>query len=270
MSIETTEQINSLPHYCIAGYGRIGKKVAQMLLRNGNKVTVFDQNLDELDIQHENLIFKKIAGHTKEELEEVGLPNITGLIITTGIFSINTSIFVLAERYFPRSEYKYQLIIRAIVSEEKDLFVKFESMSEKEEFAEIVYSEEAGARTIASTILEMSKESQYKGKTIYELNTIINGDGSDFLIKLTSFYAKHKLDIFNEFLQNGPGESYYYTIISGLNNDSIQKLDAQLKTISNINYFLRPREMKITEEIIEESKTIMMIKQAVLKGGSKI
>jgi len=57
MSLIESESFVGIPHYAIAGYGRIGRKVTRMLIENGNRVTVFDQYIKKLEFEHENLTF---------------------------------------------------------------------------------------------------------------------------------------------------------------------------------------------------------------------
>ena len=271
--ISNTFENHKIPHYAVAGYGRIGKKVTKMLLDNGNRVTVFDHKKDPEEIEeieNNNLRFVKVAGRNEKELLEIGFPNISGLIITTGIFSINTSIFVLTEKLFPREMYNYELVVRAIASEDRDMFVKFQPLDKSKDQYDIVYSEEAGARTVASSILEMSTENIFRGQKIHELKAIVDGDGSDLLINLTRFYYENKLEIFNEFLQNSnlsknENHSFYYTLISGLKD--ISPIESLLKSFDNVSYHLAQREMGLTEEIIDEKRTIQqIIKDVPLKG----
>ncbi len=185
-------------HYVIAGYGRIGKKLSEILLEKGAKVTCFDPGFESLDINHPNFNFFQADGSDKRDLVNVGFPNdVKGLILVAGTFAANASILFNTENYFPWSEYPnkdYVICIRARNAEEKAIFMQYASKTSEKLY--VIYSEEAGANAVAAElgILIHNKENAI----LHELIIPSNGNSMSLFIELTNYFENHNIDVLNE------------------------------------------------------------------------
>lgn len=257
----------STPLYVVAGYGRVGQTVTQMLLDHGNRVVAFDPYIGKTKEARENFTFiPELDGTTKEDLVKLGFPDVAGLLIATGSFSANTSIMLTAERYFPRSKHRYQLIIRALTSEDREIFVKSSQTIAGQGF-QVVYSEEAGSKAVAAAIMEHYQKQKFTG-VLHELKVVVEGDGSDQLIAIMQIYARHKLKVMNElFLNNShihADHSLYYAVILDLNNEMREEVTRTLAG-PNIYHSLEQKTVGEEEEIQEESKFVRKIVQELLE-----
>lgn len=236
-------------YYVVVGYGRVGKKVVSLLLDQEAEVTVLDPAMDELDIKHPNLNFLKRDCSKEEHLAEAGFPlgtsedianskDITALILTTGKFSANASVLILADKYFPREGegcFDYHLIVRARNANDKEIFIRRSKECQK---CFIVYSEEAGARAITTAMNVLYR--QKKGRKLSELR-ITSKKESYYLAKLLDIYANQGVQVLDEYFVSKEDKNYYRAVLTKVSKGFktiVKKMlpaDVVLKIVLNEN-----------------------------------
>lgn len=89
-------------HYVICGFGRIGKRVALDLRRAGKPFVVVEMNQDKIDVlNEENLLYVQGNAENDEVLQEAGIHEAKGLILTLPEDSSNVFVTLTARELNP-------------------------------------------------------------------------------------------------------------------------------------------------------------------------
>jgi voltage-gated potassium channel Kch len=223
-------------HYIILGYGRLGSKLAAILLDRGAQVSVLDPYA-KAELEHPNFTLYPLAGTTIEDLEKVGFPKkVVGIIIVAGKFSVNASILFGIEKFASQmddSDKDYLIVVRARNAEEKEILMEHAARSQEEIY--VIYSEETGANAVAAEMGILVK--QKHNFRLRELNFKVEGDGSTGLIDLLRFYENQKIDVLNELVDFQDGITNYQAVLGEISK-SIQNKLKKLAASIDPNYTL--------------------------------
>jgi hypothetical protein len=217
-------------HYVILGYGRIGSKLADILLERGARVSVFDP-YTKADLEHPNFKHYPVAGTTIQDFEMVGFPkDISGIILVAGSFSVNASVLFGIESFasqIDEVDKNFLIAVRARSAEEKVIFMEHAARSHEEIY--VIYSEETGANAVAAeTSILVKKKQRFR---LRELNFKIDGDGSTKLVDLLLFYEDQKIDVLNELYDFRDGTTNYQAVLGEFSKSTEKKLEKLLARI---------------------------------------
>lgn len=210
-------------HYIILGYGRIGSKLAAILLERGVRVTVLDPYA-KVDLKHSNFKFYPLAGTTIEDFEKVGFPKkVSGIIIVAGKFSVNASVLFGIEDFASQvdaADKDYLIVVRARNAEEKEIFMEHAARSQEEIY--VIYSEETGAHGVAAEMgILVKKKHDFR---LRELKFKVEGDVSTGLLDLLRFYENQKIDVLNELYDYQDGITNYRAVLGEISKSTQNKL----------------------------------------------
>ncbi|MFX0115521.1 MAG: hypothetical protein ACFFB3_13315 [Candidatus Hodarchaeota archaeon] len=218
-------------HYVILGYGRIGSKLADILLERGARVSVFDP-YTKADLEHPNFKLYPAAGTSIQDFEKVGFPKeISGIILVAGSFSVNASVLFGIESFasqIDESDKNFLIVVRARSAEEKEIFMEHAARSQEEIY--VIYSEETGANAVAAEMSILVKKKH--GFRLKELKFKIGGDGSSKLVDLLRFYENQKIDVLNELYDFRDGITNYQAVLGEFSKTSQNKLKRLLAKIA--------------------------------------
>ncbi|MFQ5981257.1 MAG: NAD-binding protein [Candidatus Heimdallarchaeota archaeon] len=219
-------------HYIIIGYGRVGSKLASILLERGARVSVLDP-FEEADLEHPDFRFYRLDATEMENLEKAGFPkDVAGVIIVAGSFSVNASVFFSIESYAAREDKpngQSVLVVRARNAEEKEIFMQNAAKSAEEIY--VIYSEETGAHAVAAEMGVLLKQKQ--NLQLKELTLQFNGTDSLHLTKLLEFFETYHIEVLNEFCDFHSGVAEYRAILGELPERVQNKLEDLLSNISS-------------------------------------
>lgn len=219
-------------HYIIIGYGRVGSKLASILLERGARVSVLDP-FEKADLEHPDFRLYQLDATEMENLEEVGFPkDVAGIIIVAGSFSVNASVFFSIESYAAREDKpdgQYVLVVRARNAEEKEIFMQNASKSAEEIY--VIYSEETGAHAVAAEMGVLLKQKQ--NSQLKELALEFNSHDSLLLVKLLEFFETHHIEVLNEFCDFHSNVTAYRAILGELPERVQKELEELLSNITS-------------------------------------
>ena len=211
-------------HYIILGYGRIGSKLAAILLDRGAQVTVLDPYA-EVELKHPNFKFYPLAGTTIEDFEKVeGFPkNVVGIIIVAGSFSVNASVLFGIESFASQiddTDKDYLIVVRARNAEEKEILMEHAARSQEEIY--VIYCEETGAHAVAAEMGTLVKKKH--NVRLKELKFKVQGDASTGLIELLRFYENQRVEVLNELYDFEDGITNYRAVLGKISKGAQTKL----------------------------------------------